>query len=222
MIRYEDIVGREWGSRIRTSTGAYAYLLKPTLYDYIMLGFRRVTQVIYPKDSALMAMLAGVRHGYRVLESGVGTGFLTAVLANAVGDEGRVYGYEVREEFARIARENLKKAGLLSRVVIKIKDVRDGIDEVGLDAAFLDLPNPWEALPAVKESLKPSSPVLIFQPTVNQVIKVLKALRNHGFVNIRVFENIMRKYQPNPEALRPYTISVVHTGYVIFARFVRG
>jgi len=221
VLRADDVIGMEWGSEVRLSTGIRAYLLKPTPTDFTMKGFRRVTQVIYPKDSSLMVILSGIGYGSRVLESGIGTGFLTAVLAHIVGDAGHVYAYEVREEFARVAVRNLSMAGLAERVTVKVRDVKRGIDEQDLDAAFLDLPDPWEVLGMLPDSLKPSSPVLVFVPSVNQVIKTLSRLKKGPYVDVRVYESILREYQPIPEALRPQTISVTHTGYIIFARFVR-
>ncbi len=221
ILRVDDVIGKEWGSKVRLSTGAKAYLLKPTPVDFTMRGFRRVTQVIYPKDSSLMVTLSGIGYGSRVLESGIGTGFLTAILAHVVGDAGHVYAYEIREEFARVALRNLSMMGLAERVTVKVRDIKQGIDEEGLDAAFLDLPDPWEVLKLLPGSLKPSSSVLVFVPSVNQVIKTLAWLKKGPYVDVRVYENMLREYQPVPEALRPQTISVTHTGYIIFARLVR-
>lgn len=221
-VRSDDVIGKEWGSIIKLSTGAKAYILRPTLMDTIMKGYRRVTQVIYPKDLSLILLLSGIGQGSKVIESGVGTGFLTTVLAHYVGDEGHVYGYEIRKEFAEAALKNLRLAGLSNRVTIKVKDIKEGIDESGLDAAFLDLPDPWDALEHVHKALKPSAPTLIFVPSVNQIIKTLHALLKMDFVDIHVYETLLREYQHDPDALRPQTLSVTHTGYVIFARTVKG
>ena len=216
----DDIIGLPWGSRVRLSTGIGAYLLRPTLSDILMKGFKRVTQVIYPKDLSLLVMLSGIGPGSRVLESGIGTGFLTAVLAHYVGSEGKVYGYEIREDFARVASYNLGIACLGSRVEIRVRDVREGVEERDLDAAFLDMPDPWNALLSVWSSLKPSAPLLVFTPTANQVIKFLRAIKTTStpFVDEQVYEVIFREYQSDPEALRPKTVSVVHTGYIVFSR----
>ncbi len=220
-IRLEDIVGLEYGSAVRTSTGKEARVMRPLLIDYLMRGFRRATQVIYPKDLGFIVLLSGIGPGSRVLEAGVGTGFLTATLAHFVGDEGHVYGYEVREEFAKVARKNLELAGLSHRVTIKVRDVREGVDERGLDAAFLDLPDPWGVLPVLREALTPTSPVVVFLPTTNQVSKLLQAVRAGKYgVDIHVYEILMREFQPKPDALRPESFMVGHTGYIVFFRMI--
>ncbi|MEM3142446.1 MAG: protein methyltransferase, partial [Zestosphaera sp.] len=51
-LNLDDLVGLEWGSKVRLSTGVTAYVLKPTLVDLMFKSFKRVTQVIYPKDLA--------------------------------------------------------------------------------------------------------------------------------------------------------------------------
>jgi tRNA (adenine57-N1/adenine58-N1)-methyltransferase len=189
--------------------------------DYLFRAFRRVTQVIYPKDLGLMIIISGIEPGAKVLEAGVGTGFLTATLARIVGDSGHVYAYELREENIERARRNLELEGLLNRVTLKKGDVRKDVSEKGLDAAFLDIPDPWNALGILKKTLKPSSPAVFFVPTLNQVVKFLKAVNNEKcLIDIHIYESILREYQPIPEALRPYTIMIGHTGYVIYGRVV--
>ncbi|MGC8975408.1 MAG: tRNA (adenine-N1)-methyltransferase [Thermoprotei archaeon] len=221
-LRLDDLIGLEWGSSVRLSTGVTAYVLRPTLTDLMFKFFKRVTQVIYPKDLAYMVLQSGIGEGSRVAEAGVGTGFLTAVLAWTVGSSGHVYGYEINKEYIDVALRNLEVAGLTSRVTIKNKDITQGIDERELDALFLDIPNPWDVFPHLHDSLKPSGTVVVFVPTLNQVLKILSQARESKFlVDVRVSEVILREYQATTEALRPRTIGVTHTGYVITSRYVK-
>lgn len=216
----DEIIGKEVGSKVRLSTGEYAYILRPLLID-ILESYKRVTQVIYPKDIGFMIAISGVGPGSRVLEGGVGTGFLTTYLAHLVGDEGRVYAYELRREFLEIAKRNLSKSGLLHRVVLKYGDIRKDVTEDNLDVAFLDIPDPWNALDMLYKVLKPSAPAIAFVPTANQVIKLIDKLRNDKrFVDVKVFDIQLREYNTDPEALRPKPIYVVHTGFIIFFRKV--
>jgi protein-L-isoaspartate(D-aspartate) O-methyltransferase len=52
----------------------------------------------------------GEGEGRRVLDIGSGSGYLTAVLAELVGERGRVVGVEHVEELARMGRENVAKS----------------------------------------------------------------------------------------------------------------
>src|SRR5947207_12732269 len=52
----------------------------------------------------------GEGEGRRVLDIGSGSGYLTAVLAEMVGERGRVVGVEHVEQLARMGRENVAKS----------------------------------------------------------------------------------------------------------------
>lgn len=216
-IKFDEILGKEYGSFITLSTGAKAYLLFPSLTD-MYYGLRRPTQVMYPKDLGYVIFTSGVKPGDIVVEAGTGSGFLTATLSHFVGESGKVYTYEIKEGFQKIAIENVSKIGLNDRVVFKLKDVREVIDEKEVDAVFLDMADPWNAIPHAYSALKPSGSITIFIPTVNQIEKTYFALKNTGFIDIHVEELILREYQVKEGAVRPKNIGVVHTGYIIRGR----
>lgn len=220
-ISFDKIVGLSYGSRVKTSANFDAYIMKPLLIDLIEKGIRRVTQVIYPKDQGFIVLLLGIAPGSNVLEIGVGTGSTTAVLANFVRPTGRVYGYEIREDFLNVAKKNLAELDLLEYVTLKLKDAKDGIDERDIDAAVVDVGDPWTILDHLHTALKPSAPVVFFLPSINQVEKIYNALIEHkGFIDIRCFEILLREIELSREAIRPKNIMVGHTGYIVFARKV--
>ncbi len=221
VLRHDDIIGLPYGSVVRLSTGVKAYVLKPLLVDLMERFFARRSQVIYPKDQGLILLMAGITPGARVVEVGVGSGFTTAVLASMVGPEGHVYCYEVRADMLETARRNLEAAGLLDRVTLKLRDAREGIEERDVDAVVADIPEPWSILDHVHRALKPSGVYVAFMPSVNQVIKLLRALEEkgyRGFTRPRVLEVLVREYQARSDAFRPKTTMVAHTGYIAFMR----
>lgn len=217
-ILHDQLIGQRYGSFVKTSRGYTALLLKPLRQDYVT-SIRRVTQIIYPKDAALMIYLSGINPGSRVGEAGVGSGALTVAIASIIGDNGILYGFDVSKKALECARENLEKAGLLHRVILKEQDVRMDLNVEPLDSFFLDIPDPWNALVNVSKVLKPSSTLLIYTPTINQVERTVIALQNTGlFRDVRVYELLLREYQVEPGAVRPLTRMIGHTGYIIFAR----
>ena len=60
----------------------------------------RGAAVIYPKDAAQIVHWGDIFPGATVLEAGAGSGALTCSLLRAVGSEGRVISYEVRQDHA--------------------------------------------------------------------------------------------------------------------------
>jgi len=218
VLKLDDVIGLPYGSKVKLSTGYEAYILRPLFHDFF-LKYRRVTQVIYPKDLGFIIFISGISSGSRVLEAGVGTGFLTTTLANVVKPDGRVYAYDVRREFLEAARRNLELSGLIEYVELKLGDIRQCIEEKDLDAAFLDIPDPWNALDSVHTALKPSAPIIAFMPTINQVEKLVTAMKAHGgFIDVNAIELILREYIVKEGATRPRTTMIAHTGYIVYAR----
>jgi len=216
-LKLDELIGKEYGEPIKSSLGIYFTTLKPTLTDYIMKSSRN-TQIIYPKDAALIVMFSGLGPGSRVVESGTGTASLTTALSHYVGPTGKVYTYELRSEFQKNAAKNLQRSGLLSHVEMKSGDVTQGIEERDVDAVILDLAVPWLVVPHAYEALRPSGVLVSFSPTIDQVVKTTEALRENGFVFIETIECMMRAMQVERGKTRPQTIMTGHTGYITHAR----
>jgi tRNA (adenine57-N1/adenine58-N1)-methyltransferase len=216
-IQLDDLVGKEYGIRTTSSMGVEFVALKPTLRDYIF-KVQRKTQISYPKDIALILIFSGAGPGSRVVEAGTGTGALTSALAFYVKPTGRVYSYEIRPEFAKMALKNLKKAGVSEYVELKNKDITEGIDEEEVDAIILDMATPWLVAPHAYSALKGSGVLVSFSPTIDQVVKTVEALEENGFVAIETVESLMRRMQIERGKTRPQTLMTGHTGYITFAR----
>ena len=67
----------------------------------------RGAQVVYPKDLGPIVVYADVYPGARVLEAGTARA-LTIALCRAVGEDGRVVSYELREEHRAQAHANVE------------------------------------------------------------------------------------------------------------------
>ena len=60
--------------------------------------------------------------GESILEIGFGTGHTLVSLAKAVGPKGKVFGLDLSDQMAKLAKENLAKAGLLDRAKVRCGD----------------------------------------------------------------------------------------------------
>jgi len=216
-IQFDKIIGKKHGVRLLSSLGVEFVVLKPTLRDFIFKAQRK-TQIMYPKDIALIVMFSGMGPGSRVVEAGTGAGALTTALAFYVKPRGRVYSYEIRQEFQEVALKNLRKAKVEDYVELKSKDITLGIDEKNVDAVVLDLATPWLVVPHAYSALKGSGSLVSFSPTIDQTVKTVEALEKNGFVDVGTFECIMRGMQVVRGKTRPQTFMTGHTGYVTYAR----
>jgi tRNA (adenine57-N1/adenine58-N1)-methyltransferase len=216
-VKFDDIIGKEWGCSLTSSLGFRFIVLKPILRDYIMKSARE-TQINYPKDIGLIVMFSGIGPGSVVVEAGTGTGAMTTALAHYVKPNGKIFSYDIRPEFQRTAEKNLTRAALIELVELKNKDITAGIDEKNVDSVILDLAIPWVVIPIAYPALKPSGTILSFSPTIDQVVKAVEALQENGFVDIQTVECLMRGMQIERGKTRPDTLMTAHTGYITFAR----
>jgi len=203
----------------RLSVGARTFLiLDPSPRD-LRETMDRGPQVLAPKDLASVLFEADVHPGARVVEGGAGSGSLAVAVARAVGPTGRVYSYELREEALAIAQLNLERAGVASHVELRNADLC-GIRERDVDAVLIDIPNPWAAVPAAWEALRPGGHLATFSPNMEQVKETVAAIRRKLFIDVRTLELIEREMEVRDVGVRPSFAALGHTGYLTFARKV--
>jgi tRNA (adenine57-N1/adenine58-N1)-methyltransferase len=217
ILLHDDLIGRPWGTQVFSHLGAPFFLIQPLLAD-LLVDLPRSTQILYPKDIGFILVTLGIGPGKRIVEAGTGSGSMTIAAAFAVGADGHVTTYEVREDMQNLARKNLERVGLAARVDFKLRDIRRGMDETDADAFFLDVPNPWDYTRQVRATLKPGGSLGTIVPTFNQVEDLLPALRQDGFAFVEVCEILLRYYKPEPARLRPVDRMVAHTGFLVFGR----
>lgn len=168
-------------------------------------------------------MHADLYPGAAVLEAGAGTGALTAAAARAVGPQGRVVSYEVREDFLEFAKAAVADAlgGIPAGVDLRLGDVyvAGTVPETGFDRALLDLPEPWQAIPTFAAALRPGGILFAHCPNVSQVVRFADALRERGgFGLIETLEVLERGWTVRGRSSRPDHRMVAHTGFLTFAR----
>jgi len=217
VLKHDDLIGLSWGTQVFSHLSAPFFLLQPSIGD-LLLDLKRNTQILYPKDIGFILVTMGIGPGQTVIEAGTGSGSMTIALSFAVGTEGRVASYEQREEMQNLARKNLRRTGLDSRVDFKLRDIQEGFDETDADAFFLDVLNPYDYIPQVRAALKPGGFFCSIVPTVNQAELLLRALRKNKFAFLEMCEVLLRYYKPEPSRLRPADRMVAHTGFLIFGR----
>lgn len=99
---------------------------------------------VSPNEGKLLYLLAKIAGARRILEIGLLGGYSALWLASALPAEGHLVTLEVNEKFAGVARQNLDRAGLLSKVTIHIGDARQSLaalteaGEAAFDLVFID------------------------------------------------------------------------------------
>jgi tRNA (adenine57-N1/adenine58-N1)-methyltransferase len=218
-IRHDALIGRPDGVTAETSRGERVLVLRPTLADYV-LHMPRGAQVIYPKDLGLILMLADIYPGATVIEAGTGSGALTMALVRAVAPEGRVFSYEIREDFQKTAARNIARyLGDTPALTLRLHDIASGIPDGPADRIVLDLPEPWRVVQPALGVLRPGGVLLAYVPTTIQVQQTVGGLAaSGGFAQVETVEALVRPWNVEGLSVRPAHRMVAHTGFLITAR----
>jgi tRNA (adenine57-N1/adenine58-N1)-methyltransferase len=217
-VAHDDLIGKPEGSVV-TSVGGTGYLaLRPRLADYV-LSMPRGAQVIYPKDSGQIVMWGDIFPGARVLEAGAGSGALTCSLLRAVGPEGHVTSYEVRDDHAVHAVRNVTSffGEEPKNWDLRVRDLATHEGEV--DRVILDMLSPEEVLPTVAANLIPGGVLVVYVATTTQLSRVTEALREQQcWTEPEAWETLMRPWHVVGLAVRPEHRMQAHTAFLLTAR----
>ncbi|KAI9017764.1 tRNA methyltransferase complex GCD14 subunit-domain-containing protein [Gaertneriomyces semiglobifer] len=205
---HDSIIGKPWGFKLPAQNGrGFVYLLRPTP-ELWTSGLPHRTQILYQPDISLVSMYLDLRPGVKMIESGTGSGSFSHSIARTIAPTGRLYSFEYNEHRYHQALEEFKNHGWGDLITLQHRDVcKNGFGLSGVvDAVFLDLPAPWEALPAAKEALKTnkSGKVCCFSPCIEQVTRTCETLKELGFIEIRMFEVLSRAYEVSHNETKPY------------------
>jgi tRNA (adenine57-N1/adenine58-N1)-methyltransferase len=223
-IKHDDIIGKPSGSVIENQNGEKFLALKPLLSDYV-LSMPRGAQIVYPKDAGQIIVEGDIFPGATVIEAGVGSGALSSYLLRAIGEKGKLFSFELREEFAEIAKANV--ANFLGRDPKNWKVTLGALQEKlsgviknsTADRAVLDMLAPWECISAVEAALRPGGLVIIYVATATQLSRVAEEIKASGrFTSVTAFETLVRPWHLEGLAVRPEHRMISHTGFLISAR----
>ncbi|WP_341254085.1 tRNA (adenine-N1)-methyltransferase [uncultured Dietzia sp.] len=222
-VRHDDLIGAPEGSIVTSTKDSHYLALRPLLTDYV-LSMPRGAQVIYPKDAAQIVHEGDVFPGARVLEAGAGSGALTCSLLRAVGPEGRVFSYEIREDHAEHAERNVRTfyGEHPENWDLRVADLAEtSVEALGgqVDRVVLDMLAPWECLPTVSDVLVPGGVLVAYVATTTQLSDVVEALRRQQcWTEPRAWESINRGWYVVGLAVRPEHRMQGHTAFLVTAR----
>ncbi|WP_168706168.1 tRNA (adenine-N1)-methyltransferase [Gordonia paraffinivorans] len=219
-IAHDDLIGAPEGSIVSATSGTQYLALRPLLVDYV-LSMPRGAQVIYPKDAAQIVMEGDIFPGARVLEAGAGSGALTCSLLRAVGSEGEVVSYEIRDDHAEHAVRNVETffGGRPENWRLTVDDLVNIDTDERFDRVVLDMLAPWDTLDVVRTVLRPGGVLTVYVATVTQLSRVVEALREQEcWTEPRAWETLLREWSAVGLAVRPEHKMQGHTAFLITAR----
>jgi tRNA (adenine57-N1/adenine58-N1)-methyltransferase len=227
-LAHDDIIGRQEGFTVSSTSGGEYLVFRPLLSEFVV-SMPRGAAVVYPKDAAQIVAMADIFPGARVVEAGAGSGALTCSLLRAVGPTGRVSSFERREEFADVARRNVRQffgASDDNEHPAWQLTVGDLVEELprheepgSVDRVVLDMLAPWECVDVVAEALAPGGVVVAYVATTTQLGRTVETLRAHGeFTEPQPWETLVREWHVEGLAVRPQHSMNGHTGFLVTTR----
>lgn len=217
-MQADQLIGLAEGSTVYNSASEPFLVLRPTFASLIP-NLPRKAQVIYPKDIGPILLWGDMFPGATVVEIGTGPGALSMALLRAVGPNGRLVSYEAREDFVRMAQENVRNFhGEAPNWEIKLRDASLGVDERDVDRMVMDLAEPWTLLPVAVDALRPGAVLTAYVPTVLQVKQFVDQARSGGFGAVQTIETLLRSWHVRGLSIRPEHRMIGHTGFIVTAR----
>ncbi|WP_292881866.1 tRNA (adenine-N1)-methyltransferase [Methanobrevibacter sp. UBA188] len=211
IVKADVLDNAQIGDEVKSHLDHSFKIVKPNVNDFIDLMERRCS-ILIKKDIGQVLAHTGLGAGSRVVDAGTGAGAIALHFGNVVGLEGKVFTYEVREDFAEVARRNI------TNIEVKNKNIKEGIDEDNIDLIFLDLPKPFEIFEEVMESLNVGGWLAVYAPYIDQAETSYRVAKKLGFYDIEIIETLERGLEVRTQGVRPKTRMVGHSGYLLFAR----
>ncbi|UGT44373.1 tRNA (adenine-N1)-methyltransferase [Nocardia yamanashiensis] len=218
-IEHDDLIGADEGCVVTSAKNTQYLALRPLLTDYV-LSMPRGAAVIYPKDAAQIVHEGDMFPGARVLEAGAGSGALTCSLLRAVGPEGKVISYEIRDDHLEHAVKNVERffGERPANWDVTLGDVAEYSGEQ-VDRVILDMLKPWDTLDAVAKALIPGGVLLVYVATTTQLSEVVEHLRRQQcWTEPLAWESMVRPWHVVGLAVRPEHRMQGHTAFLVKAR----
>ncbi|MBI5391544.1 methyltransferase domain-containing protein, partial [Candidatus Woesearchaeota archaeon] len=160
------------GKEIISNTGKEFKIVDPSFVD-LLAKMKRGPQIMIPKDVGLIFSRTNIDKDSIVVEAGTGSGASALHLARFVK---KVISYERREEFHKIAKENVEFFQA-KNVILKLADIELGIEEKNVDFILLDLAEPWKVIDITYNALKQGSYLAVYLPNITQMMHFVEKAR---------------------------------------------
>ncbi len=216
IINLEELKSKNFGDTIKTHLGVEFKILPFKASDFFKLFKKKATPVM-PKDIGVIITHAGLQPDSLILDAGTGSGVTAAYFAY-FNKFGEVVTIEKRKDFAKVARENFKTAGLknIHQIIGDAVEIANGFKRE-FDFVFLDMKDDIKMIPKAYEILRHNGFIAVYNPYIEQTRAVYEQMTKTGFRDVEGFEVVKINLEFKRVGTRPF-VNIYHTGYIVMGR----
>ena len=216
IVNLEELKSKNFGDTIKSHLGVEFKILPFRASDFFKLFKKKATPVM-PKDIGVEIAHAGLQPDSLILDAGTGSGVTAAYFAY-FNKFGEVITVEKRRDFAKVARENFRTAGLknIHQIIGDAVEVADGFKKE-FDFVFLDMKDDVKMIPKAYEILRYNGFIAVYNPYIEQTRAVYEQMIKTGFRDVEGFEVVKINLEFKRVGTRPF-VNIYHTGFIVMGR----
>ncbi len=216
IVQLEELKTKTFGDSVKTHLGVEFRILPFNAADFFRL-FRKAPTPVMPKDIGAVIAYSGLQPDSLIFDAGTGSGVTAAYFAY-FNKYGEVVTVEKRPEFARIAMENFRMAGLrnIDQIIGNAVEIGDSFKKE-FDLVFLDMKDDVAMVPKAFQMLKNSGFLAVYNPYMEQTKAVYEEMVKTGFRDVESFELVKVDLEFKMVGTRP-RVGIFHTGYITMGR----
>lgn len=92
--------------------------------------------IVQPETAKLISAISYIRQPERILEVGCAIGYSSILLAEGLSENGKITTLEFNPDMVKIARENISRANLSSKIEVIEADAKDYLKTIKEDESF--------------------------------------------------------------------------------------
>ena len=166
-------------------------------YENIPLSIGAGQTISQPFTVAFMLELLQPQKGNHILDVGAGSGWQTALLAEIVGQEGKISAVELIPELAEFGKKNISKYNFIKKGVVEFycQNAEEGLPEKAPFDRIISAASNEQIPPAWKKQLKIGGKIVL--PVGNSLCLVVKKDKDYfeerfypGFAFVPFIKNV--------------------------------
>lgn len=188
----------------------------PSFIDHYR-KIERLAQIPLLKDIGFIIAELGLGKESVIVEGGSGSGGVACFLAHIVK---KVYSFEIKDEHLQIIKNNIHNLHL-DNVEVRKQSMYDELGIANIDAVFLDLPEPWNAIAPAENTLKVGGFLVSYSPNLSSASDFVNTLaKNNKFSILKTVEVIEQQWDVMEKKIKPKS-EKIHSGFITIARKIQ-